>query len=580
MSGRLSIVSWNVASWATTAANIAKHHGSVSAWLDRHNVDILCLQEVKATKPKLLSLPTSCILNPLHWDVFLSSCVSRPGLNGVATLVRKNRFPGGFPTVGASARPFGIADLDNQGRCILTDHGAFTIINVYAPYDGELGVQLGLKLKFLDALHALILRTQASGRRVICVGDWNVARNARDVHFEFRRIDVDDLVFNIARSLDICESRIGRPLADEVVEILKCLSSQWTSLREILLDTRKIVEVGNNGNQSSRFALKVGRDKLVQIGQRQSSSTACDNIANPNPVITADGLVYKPSGVLAISDLFEAISKLFGKDFSEQARAAFSDVFAKPRACAAVVEKYDKLLSECQLADTYIHSNPAGRPIGCERFTCWDQYRNERYENKGSRIDYIFVDQGLISSVRLSDGEDKSLSSLATSSDRTKALAAVTADGKWKPVPFSGGGIDGDQFFSEPAKQFEFLFSNPPQTGIVYTAPLFSDHVATSCVLDMASLDTHGINDRSNDDLGAAWKSTLSDSQVIAHSHPAKSHSLKDLFSKATAAKAQSAPAALVVEKPSSVVNLGLTTEVISLDDSSPEVKRSRTNID
>lgn len=577
-SSALHIVSWNVASWATTASNIAKHHGSVSAWLDRHNIDILCLQEVKATKPKLLSLPPNCLLNPHLWDIFLSPCVTKPGLNGVATLVRKDRFVGGFPTVGASAKPFGIPDLDNQGRCVLTDHGAFTLINIYAPYDGELGVQLGLKLRFMDALYSLVRKIQASGRPVICVGDFNIARYSADVHFEFRRVDIDDLVSNIPRSMDICETRIGNPLRSEVVGILGFLKLEWTALRQTLLETRKIVEFNsNNGNnQSPKFALKLGKEKLVQIGQRQTSASACDGIANPNPIITSDGVVYKPAGVLSIADLFEVISKLYSLEFSEQARAAFSDIFAKPRACNPLVERFDKLISECGLVDSYLQVNPAGRQLTCERFTCWDQYRNERYENKGSRIDYIFVDKTIVDGVRLSEGE-REVSQLAISSDRSKALQAVTANGQWKPVPFHGGGIDADQFLSADAKNFEFIFTNPPHTGIVYTAPLFSDHVACSCVVDLSALDPRGIDSRVSDSLGVEWKSAMTECQVIHHSHPAKTHSLKHMFARAAGRKSVSASSEIVSEMSSQndvPVSTSAPAEVIEIVET-PESPRS-----
>jgi hypothetical protein len=260
--------------------------------------------------------------------------------------------------------------------------------------------------------------------------------------------------------------------------------------------------------------------------------------------------VFKPSGVIQIADLFEVISKLNGTDFSEQARAAFSDVFARPRACPPVVDRFDKLISQCRLVDTYTEANPAGRSIGCERFTCWDQYRNERYENKGSRIDYIFLDSDVAKSVRLVDNADDPdnvslLSTLAVSGDRAKALSAVTAENRWRPVPFAGGGIDGDSGFSvNGAKNFEFLFTNPPQTGIVYTAPLFSDHVATNCVIDIATLSTEGINARLSDSLGTLWKTAMAECAVVAHSHPARTHSLKDMFARAS--KAKSAPSDVI----------------------------------
>ena len=41
------IVSWNVASWPTALEMIIQQHGSLESWLQRHQVDILALQEVK-----------------------------------------------------------------------------------------------------------------------------------------------------------------------------------------------------------------------------------------------------------------------------------------------------------------------------------------------------------------------------------------------------------------------------------------------------------------------------------------------------------------------------------------------------
>ena len=553
LASSLNIISWNVASWTTTASNIAKQHGSVANWLDRHSIDILCLQEVKATKQKFLATP-ACVLNPNHWDMFLAPCVSRPGLNGVATLVRKNRYRsetvgGSLPTVGADIAPFGIADLDSQGRCILTDHGAFTIINVYAPYDGEKGIQLGLKVRFLEALHELVNKVQASGRSVICVGDFNVARQPRDVHFEFRRVNVEEIVGNFEAFVHTCEAKIGHPTCTEVLAIVSFLRESWPAIQDVLLNERKVVEISSgNGsgpnNKVTKYVLKIG-SKSTQIGQRQTSSGACEATAFPGPILTADGYVYKAAGVLSVSDLFEVLSKIFQRDFSDQAKMAFSDVFAIPRSPPPVIEKYDQLLSDCHLVDTYIESNPAGRNIGSERFTCWDQYRNERYENKGARIDYIFVDDSLVQSVRLVETEDcfkdpsksggtRGISPLAVSSDRQKALAATTAESRWRPVPFGGGGIDSGPP-SQAARDFEFIFTNPPQTGIVYTAPLFSDHVATACVLDMHAFSTKGISERINDPLGTRWKLTLAEAKVEDQAALVRktTYSLKDMFARA-----------------------------------------------
>jgi hypothetical protein len=248
-----------------------------------------------------------------------------------------------------------------------------------------------------------------------------------------------------------------------------------------------------------------------------------------------------------------------------------------------VLDSFDKLISDCGLVDSYIHSNPAGRSVCSERFTCWDQYRNERYENKGARIDYVFVDQSVLKSVRLCEDDEcfadgrirqtdssqnshkTPLTAMSVSSDRTYALKSATANHLWKPVPFHGGGVDGDTPICS-ARDFEFTFTNPPQTGIVYTAPIFSDHVGTSCVLDLACLDSKGIDDRLGDDLGSRWSARMAEA-IVAPSH--KSHSLKDMFMKVAIRKEQMVAAAN--EAQSAIGIQTSQTDVINLEDDSCE---------
>jgi hypothetical protein len=78
------------------------------------------------------------------------------------------------------------------------------------------------------------------------------------------------------------------------------------------------------------------------------------------------------------------------------------------------------------------------------RFTCFDQYKNKRYENEGARIDYTIIDQDLLPSVRL---DTEGATGLVAHPDcinplcETCALAAVTSNGRWKPAPYDGTGI-------------------------------------------------------------------------------------------------------------------------------------------
>ena len=69
------------------------------------------------------------IVSPEGYDSFWA-CNRGPaaqrGLNGVATFARKGL------TTRADAAPLGEKELDDQGRCLKTDHGAFVLFNVRA----------------------------------------------------------------------------------------------------------------------------------------------------------------------------------------------------------------------------------------------------------------------------------------------------------------------------------------------------------------------------------------------------------------------------------------------------------------
>lgn len=78
------------------------------------------------------------------------------------------------------------------------------------------------------------------------------------------------------------------------------------------------------------------------------------------------------------------------------------------------------------------------------RFTCFDQYKNKRYENEGARIDYTIIDRDLLPSVRLNT---EGATGLVAHPDcinplcEVCALAAVTSNGRWRPAPYDGTGI-------------------------------------------------------------------------------------------------------------------------------------------
>lgn len=144
------------------------HHGALTS------------QEVKAAKAHL---ETSMSIVPGFESLF-SFSKARIGYSGVMTCCRL-----------ASANPHHAsenlvlpdspdADLDLEGRVLLTQHGPVSVINVYCPRSGcreDGGAdRLEFKWRFHNALSQLATSELSKGRHVILLGDFNVAHTAKD----------------------------------------------------------------------------------------------------------------------------------------------------------------------------------------------------------------------------------------------------------------------------------------------------------------------------------------------------------------------------------------------------------------
>ena len=168
------IVSWNVAGWEPTLRYVNSHYGSLEAYLDRHRIDILCVQEVKIGKEKLTNAPAVVGAHLSGWESFWSFSTAKRGFNGVTTFARKGL------TRAADAAPLGDAALDAEGRCVMTEHANFVIFNVYVHTGGD-DEKVALKLRFLAALERRMAAERAKGKRVVLCGDLNIASRGLDV---------------------------------------------------------------------------------------------------------------------------------------------------------------------------------------------------------------------------------------------------------------------------------------------------------------------------------------------------------------------------------------------------------------
>ncbi|KAF5454565.1 hypothetical protein F2P56_024220 [Juglans regia] len=186
--------------------------GSLPKLLDSFDADIICFQETKLRRQEL----TADLAVAGGYESFFSctrtSDRGRMGYSGVATFCRvKSAFSStevalpiaaqeGFTGLvensqnrKCEARNEIVDDLedefakeellkvDSEGRCIITDHGHFVLFNLYGPRaecnDEE---RIQFKLTFFKILQKRWESLLRRGRRIIVVGDLNIAPTAMD----------------------------------------------------------------------------------------------------------------------------------------------------------------------------------------------------------------------------------------------------------------------------------------------------------------------------------------------------------------------------------------------------------------
>ncbi|XP_031495572.1 DNA-(apurinic or apyrimidinic site) endonuclease 2 isoform X2 [Nymphaea colorata] len=193
-------------------------HGSLRNLLSSLDADIICFQETKLTRQEL----SADLVMAEGYEAFISctrtSSKGRPiGYSGVVTFCRvKSAFSSDEVALPISAEEgfTGLLDqsktrdkkistsilerllcaeeleqitekdllrVDSEGRCVITDHGDFVLFNLYGPRaDSGNPERVRFKMIFFTALQKRWEALLSEGKRVIVVGDFNIAPFAID----------------------------------------------------------------------------------------------------------------------------------------------------------------------------------------------------------------------------------------------------------------------------------------------------------------------------------------------------------------------------------------------------------------
>lgn len=493
------IMSWNVASLSTTCDRIKKDGMSLSSFLDGHSVDIFCVQEHKIALEKLQNRSFLHSHVP-GWQSYWSCCTvdGKTGFNGVATYVRTSK-NSTIQVDSADPNPLQVSSLDRQGRCLLTVHSQFCVLNVYIPCRNN---EDNGKMHFLDTLYQTMqrIRQQYAPKPLILVGDLNMTPfPIMDRHWSFRYISLPPTTDHTSTS-----TKVANTLSTNTTWELD-LKQHWPTIKR-MLSTKKAFAVQTKNiytnvtfqkwrvmitNQETNKNIFLGgyeltaqealyQYEIIQFTENKANTINEKNSDPPND----DEQKKKTIDCCRIDILAQLMSKCVGINWSEELQRHISR-----QSCISsettrwfqshLLQTNNHSNDKIAMVDTFRHLHPKAQ----ERFTCWNQYTSERCNgNRGSRIDFILIDTTLQpylkrgSPLRIGvdcddEEEEKNVNSPSA------AWKAATANGKWQGSSFTGDGI-----FHEFADLQYPKKNNQPHTGIVYTPPSYSDHVPVTAL--------------------------------------------------------------------------------------------------
>jgi exodeoxyribonuclease III len=160
----MKIGTWNV-------NGIRARVAEVLDWTSREEPDVLCLQEIKASRE---NVPEPLRELPGYWCYWHG----HKGYSGVGLLLRQATFP---------HRPsFAHPDFDLETRIVTAQLGKLLFASIYVPNGGK---DFQAKMKFLEGVERFAAQAHSQGLQAVLCGDLNVAREERDVHPSLRKTD-------------------------------------------------------------------------------------------------------------------------------------------------------------------------------------------------------------------------------------------------------------------------------------------------------------------------------------------------------------------------------------------------------
>jgi exodeoxyribonuclease-3 len=187
----VKVATWNVNGVRAREAQLVE-------WIAREQPDVVCLQELKATREQV---PPSLADLADYWSYWHGE----RAYSGVGLLIRRS--------LGPAEPVFTHPDFDHETRIVSATVGGVNISSIYVPNGGK---DFGAKIRFLEALVAHAGRMAEAGQSIMLCGDLNVAHREVDVHPKERK---DTVIGQLPEE----RALFDRLLAQELVDVGRAL---------------------------------------------------------------------------------------------------------------------------------------------------------------------------------------------------------------------------------------------------------------------------------------------------------------------------------------------------------------------
>ena len=182
----MKIATWNV-------NGVRAREAQLIEWIGREQPDVICLQELKATRDQI---PASLLGLAEYWSYWHGE----RAYSGVGLLVRK---------ACCLAEPlFTHPEFDHETRIVSAEVGGVTVSSIYVPNGGK---DFAAKIRFLEALIGHARRAAGDGQPVVFCGDLNVAHREIDVHPKERK---DTVIGQLPEERALFGQLLGAGLVD------------------------------------------------------------------------------------------------------------------------------------------------------------------------------------------------------------------------------------------------------------------------------------------------------------------------------------------------------------------------------